>query len=110
MTGAEMYRDIITMCWSIKEVNKNFSDRRATADFSIEYLKKACLKLSNLIRDLGKEMPDVALEVINDKGQKINFSLSDIADMLQDFKKILEYRLIDLLDGWARQQYEKSAR
>ena len=81
----------------------------ATADFSIEYLKKACLKLSNLIRDLGKEMPDVALEVINDKGQKINFSLSDIADMLQDSKKILEFRLIDLIDSWAGQQYEKSA-
>ena len=105
-----MYRDIITMCWSIKEVNRNLSDRRATADFSIEYLKRACLKLSNLIRDLGEEMPDVALEVVNDKGQKIKLSLSDIADMLQDFKKILEYRLIDLLDSWARQQYEKSAR
>jgi hypothetical protein len=98
------------MCWSIKEVNKNLSDRRATTDFSIEYLKRACLKLSNLIRDLGKEMPDEALEVVNDKGQKIKFSLSDIADMLQDSKKILEYRLIDLIDSWARRQYEKSAR
>ena len=98
------------MCWSIKEVNRNLSDRMATADFSIEYLKRACLKLSNLIRDLGKEMPDVALEVVNDRGQKKKLSLSEIAEMLQDFKKILEYRLIDLLDSWARQQYEKSAR
>ncbi|MDD1752652.1 MAG: hypothetical protein LUQ38_06120 [Methanotrichaceae archaeon] len=110
MKGAEMYRDIITMCWSIKEVNRNLSDRMATADFSIEYLKKACLNLSDLVRDLGKEMPDEALEVVNDKGQKIKFSLSDIADMLQDSKKILEYRLIDLIDSWARRQYEKSAR
>ena len=78
----------------------------ATADFSIKYLNKACLKLSDLIRDLAKEMPDVALEVVNDKGQKIKFSLSDIADMLQDSKKILEFRLIDLIDSWARQQYE----
>ena len=105
-----MYRDIITMCWSIKQVNRNLSDRMATADFSIKYLNKACLKLSDLIRDLAKEMPDVALEVVNDKGQKIKFSLSDIADMLQDSKKILEFRLIDLIDSWARQQYEKSVR
>ena len=82
----------------------------ATADFSIEYLKRACLKLSDLIRDLAKEMPDVALEVVNDKGQKIKFSLSDVAVMLQNPKKILEFRLIDIIDSWARQQYEKSAR
>ena len=105
-----MYRDIITMCWSIKEVNRNLSDRMTTADFSIEYLKKACLKLSDLIRDLGKEMPDEALEVVNDEGQKKRFSLPDVADMLQDSRKILEYRLIDLIDSWARLQCEKSAK
>jgi len=82
----------------------------ATTDYSIEYPKRACLKLSDLIRDLAKEMPDVALEVVNDKGQKAKFSLSDIADMLQDPKKILEFRLIDIIDSWARQQYEKAAR
>ncbi len=97
------------MCWSIKEVNKNLSDRLFTADFSIEFLKKACLKLSDFIKDLGEEMPDEVLEVVNDKGQKIEFSLSDIANMLLDSKKILEYRLIDLIDSWARQQYVKSA-
>ncbi|MDD1752845.1 MAG: hypothetical protein LUQ38_07140 [Methanotrichaceae archaeon] len=104
MRGAEMYRDIITTCWSIKQVNRNLSDRMATTDFSIKYLNEACLKLSDLIRDLAKEMPDVALEVVNDKGQKVKFSLSDIADMLQDSKKILEFRLIDLIESWARQQ------
>ena len=97
------------MCWSIKQVNKNLSDRMAISDYSIEYLKKACLELSDLIRDLSKEMPDEALEAINDKGQKLKFSLPDIADMLQDSKKILEYRLIDLVDSWARQEHEKSA-
>jgi hypothetical protein len=54
--------------------------------------------------------PDVALDVVNDKRQEIKFSLSDIADMLQDSKKIIEFRLIDLIDSWAREQYKKSAR
>ena len=104
-----MYREIVTMCWSIKQVNKNLSDRMAISDYSIEYLKKACLELSDLIRDAGKEMPDEVLEVINDQGRKSKFPFSDIADMLQDSKKILEYRLIDLIDSWAKQEHEKSA-
>jgi len=37
-----MYRDILTMCWSIKEVNRNLSDRKPISEFSIKYLKNAC--------------------------------------------------------------------
>ncbi|MCJ7443196.1 MAG: hypothetical protein MUO26_01470 [Methanotrichaceae archaeon] len=107
MSGAKMYRDILTICWSIREVNKNLSDRKSTVDFSIKYLNKACLKLSESIRDLSKEMPNEAIDAVNEKGQKIKLSLNDISDMLQDPKKILEYHLIDLIDGWARTKAEK---
>jgi hypothetical protein len=102
MNGAKMYRDIKTICWSIKEVNRNLSDRKATADFSIKYLNKACQQLSELIRDLSKEMPNEAIDAENDKGQKMNLSLGDIAEMLKDSKKILEYHLIDLIDSWSQ--------
>ena len=56
--GAEMFRDILTTCWSIKEVNKNLADRKPTSDYSIRYLKKACSVLAGHIRELGKSMPD----------------------------------------------------
>ena len=102
MNGAKMYRDIITICWSIKEVNRNLSDRKATADFSIKYLNKACQQLSELIGDLSMEMPNETIEAVNGKGQKMRLYLGDIAEMLEDSKKILEYHLIDLIDNWAK--------
>ena len=61
LEGAEMYRDILTTCWSIKEVNKNLSDRKSTSDLSIKYLKNACSVLAGQMRDMGKSMPNEVL-------------------------------------------------
>jgi hypothetical protein len=97
-----MYGDIITICWSIREVNRNLSDRKTTADFSIKYLNKACLQLSELIGDLSIKMPNETIDATNDKGQRMRLYLGDIAEMLQDSRKILEYHLIDLIDSWAK--------
>jgi hypothetical protein len=55
-----MYRDILTMCWSIKEVNRNLSDRKSVTDYSIKYLKNACSELAGMIRELGMSMPGEA--------------------------------------------------
>lgn len=97
-----MYRDILTMCWSIKEVNKNLTDRKPTSDYSIKYLKKACSELAVLMRDIGKSKPDVSVEVIDKMGQKKSFALKDVADMLYDTPKIVELNLIDNIGRWAR--------
>lgn len=97
-----MYRDILTMCWSIKEVNKNLTDRKPTSDYSIKYLKKACSELAVLMRDIGKSKPDVSVEVIDKMGQKKSFALKDVADMLYDTRKIVELNLIDNIGRWAR--------
>jgi hypothetical protein len=97
-----MYRDIITMCWSIKEVNKNLTDRKTTSDYSIKYLKNACSDLSSEIRKLAKTMPNEAIDVVDKKGQKKSLALNDVAEMLYDARKIIELNLIDNIDRWAR--------
>ncbi len=97
-----MYRDILTMCWSIKEVNKNLSDRKPTSEYSINYLKNACSNLAMLMRELAKSMPQEVIDVVDSKGQKKNFSLYDVSEMLYDARKIIELNLIDNIDRWAR--------
>jgi hypothetical protein len=96
-----MYRDILTMCWSIKEVNKNLTDRKATSDYSITYLKDACSELALMVRDAGKATPGDAIEVVDKAGQKKSFALKDVAEMLYDARKIRELNLIDNIDRWA---------
>jgi hypothetical protein len=97
-----MYKDILTMCWSIKEVNKNLTDRKPTSDYSIKYLKDACSDLAMLMRDLGRSMPGEAIDVVDKKGQEKSIALSDVAEMLYDARKIIELNLIDNIDRWAR--------
>jgi hypothetical protein len=97
-----VYRDILTMCWSIKEVNKNLTDRKATSDYSITYLKNACSDLAMMVRDASKASPDDSIEVVDKAGQKKRFALKDVAEMLYDARKIMELNLIDNIDRWAR--------
>lgn len=97
-----MYRDILTMCWSIKEVNRNLSDRKPTSDYSIRYLKNACSELALMVRDAGKSMPGASIEVIDKAGGKKSFALKEVAEMLYDARKIVELNLIDNIDRWAR--------
>lgn len=101
-----MYRDILTMCWSIKEVNKNLSDRKSVIDYSIKYLKNACSELARMIRELDMSMPGEAIEVTDNKGQMRRIYLSDISEMLYDARKIVELNLIDNIDHWARMHLE----
>lgn len=101
-----MYRDILTMCWSIKEVNKNLSDRKSVTDYSIKYLKNACSELAGMIRELGMSMPSEAIEVTDKKGQMRRIYLKDISEMLYDARKIVELNLIDNIDSWARMHLE----
>ena len=96
-----MYSDILTICWSIKEVNRNLSDRQATSDYSIRYLKKGCSDLALMMRELGRALPDDKIEVIDRHGQKKSFSINEVSDMLYDTKKILEFNLIDNISRWA---------
>ena len=37
-----MYRDILTICWSIKEVNRNLSDRKSVTDL-LDKVPEKCL-------------------------------------------------------------------
>lgn len=97
-----MYRDILTMCWSIKEVNKNLTDRKTTSDYSIKYLKSSCSELAGQMRHLAKSMPHEFIEVVDKKGQKKSFDLVEVAVMLYDARKIVELNLIDNIDRWAR--------
>jgi hypothetical protein len=97
-----MYRDILTICWSIKEVNKNLTDRKSTSDFSIKYLKNACSVLAGEMRKMSKSMPKEVLEVIDKKGEKKSFSLHEVAEMLYDTRKIVELNLIDNISRWAK--------
>ncbi len=101
-----MYRDILTMCWSIKEVNRNLSDRKPIADYSIKYLKNACADLAVLIKQVDKSFPNEAIEVVDSKGQKKTFALKAVADMLYDARKIMELNLINNIDSWARAHME----
>ncbi len=97
-----MYQNIITMCWSIKEVNKNLSDRRSTVDYSIKYLKNACSNLAEMLRQVDKSFPSEAIDVVGSNGQKKIFKIKEVADMLYDAKKIIELNLINNIDSWAR--------
>jgi len=97
-----MYRDILTMCWSIKEVNKNLADRKATSDYSIAYLKNACSELALMVREAGKASPGDCIEVIDKTGKKKSFALKEVAEMLYDARKIMELNLIDNIDRWAK--------
>ncbi|MDM7911735.1 MAG: hypothetical protein QUS09_01410 [Methanotrichaceae archaeon] len=104
-----MYRDILTMCWSIKEVNKNLSDRKSVTDYSIKYLKNACSELAGMIREIGMSMPGEAIDVADKKGQIRRLSLNDVSEMLYDARKIVELNLIDNIDRWARMHLEREA-
>jgi len=97
-----MYRDILTMCWSIKEVNRNLTDRKTTSDYSIKYLKNACSRLAILIREQARSLPQEAIEVVDNRGQKKNIGLTDMAEMLYDARKIMELNLIDNIGLWAK--------
>jgi hypothetical protein len=101
-----MYDKVITICWSIKEVNRNLQDRESMTDYSIEYLKKACRDLSEILAtgkaaDLKEE-----IEVVNRSGKAAKFKMAEVAEMLNDTKKILEFNLIDNVDRWARSKLE----
>jgi hypothetical protein len=104
-----MYRDILTMCWSIKEVNRNLSDRKSVTDYSIKYLKNACSELAGMIRELGMSMPGEAIDVADKKGQIRRVSLNDVSEMLYDARKIVEFNLIDNIDRWARTHLKREA-
>ncbi|MDD4163287.1 MAG: hypothetical protein PHW87_12490 [Methanothrix sp.] len=97
-----MYRDILTICWSIKEVNKNLTDRKSTSDFSIKYLKNACIVLAGQMREISKSMPKEVLEVVDKKGGKKSFTLHEVSEMLYDTRKIVELNLIDNISRWAK--------
>ncbi len=97
-----MYRDILTICWSIKEVNKNLADRKSTSDFSIKYLKNACSLLAGQMQKISKSMPQEVLDVVDKKGLKKCFTMHEVAEMLYDTRKIVELNLIDNISLWAR--------
>jgi hypothetical protein len=102
MRWVKMYENVITMCWSIKEVNKNLQDRESMADYSIEYLKRACRDLSEMLTS-GKDVSlDEEVEVVNRSGNSTKFTIGEVAEMLKDTKKIIEFNLIDHVDQWAR--------
>lgn len=98
----KMYDDVITTCWSIREVNRNLTDREQMADYSISYLKKACLDLSRMLVSGGVFDQEEEIEVVNRAGRRTKFTIGEVAEMLTDTKKILEFNLIDHVDRWAR--------
>jgi hypothetical protein len=97
-----MYSDIQTMCWSIKEVNKNLTDRKQLTDYSIKYLKDSCSKLALMMKEMSNSRPDERIEVMNKKGESSECSLAEVAEALYDTKKIIELNLIDRISRWAR--------
>jgi hypothetical protein len=97
-----MYSDIQTMCWSIKEVNKNLSDRKQLTDYSIKYLKDSCSKLAVMMKEMSKSLPSERIEVVTKSGQSRECSLAEVAEALYDTKKIIELNLIDRIDRWAK--------
>jgi hypothetical protein len=96
-----MYKEVNTLCWSIKQVNKNLSDRKALADYSVSYLKSACEELSKIMLELADTLPKEAINVM-EKGKKRKVSLAETAEMLHDPKKIIELNLIDNIESWTR--------
>ena len=97
-----MNRDILTLCWSIKQVNKNLSDRKSTSDYSIKYLKSSCSEMAGMMRTLAKSMPNEAIDLVDKKGEKKRIALNDVSEMLYDARKIVELNLIDNIDRWVR--------
>ena len=96
-----MYQEILTECWSIKEVNKNLSDRKQLTDYSIKYLKNSCLKLAEMVKDVSILLPDEKMLIVGKNGQKKTLPLREVAEMLNDTRKIVEFKLIDNIDKWA---------
>ncbi len=103
-----MYRDILTICWSIKEVNKNLADRKSTSDFSIKYLKNACSLLAGQMLKISKSMPKEVLDVVDKMGMKKSFTFNEVAEMLYDTRKIVELNLIDNISRWASDHMARS--
>lgn len=99
---SKMYSPVVTMCWSITEVNRNLSDRKPTAEYSVKYLKDACIKLGNMLIEIDKANPGEEIKIVDKSGRTRSFSLVEVAKMLSDVKKILELNLIDHIDRWAR--------
>jgi transposase len=97
-----MYENVVTMCWSIREVNKNLQDRESMTDYSIEYLKKACSDLAKMISSGKNAELKEEIEVVNRAGEATKFTLGEVAEMLGDAKKIIEFNLIDHVDQWAK--------
>jgi hypothetical protein len=97
-----MYQDILTMCWSIKEVNKNLSDRKQLTDYSIKYLKDSCTELAEMIKKIASSIPGEQIVVLSKNAKKNHYALKEVADMLYDPRKIVELDLIDNVDRWAR--------
>jgi hypothetical protein len=96
-----MYKEVNTICWSIKQVNKNLSDRKALADYSVNYLKAACEELSRIMLVLASSLPKEAINVL-DKGKNRKVPLAEAAEMLHDPRKIVELNLIDNIESWAK--------
>lgn len=97
-----MYSDILTMCWSIKEVNRNLSDREPLIDYSVGYLKKACARLGEMLINIDSQYPGEEISVRDGSGRERRFSLKEIAKMLLDAKKVVEFNIIDNIESWAR--------
>jgi hypothetical protein len=97
-----MYRDIVTICWSIREVNRNLRDRESMANYSINYLNKACSDLSSMLTSHQEIDQEEVIDVVDRSGQTKKFTVREIAEMLNDAKKIIELNLIDNIDLWAR--------
>lgn len=97
-----MYSDILTICWSIKEVNKNLSDREALVDYSVRYLKKACSRLGEMLVQIDSQSPGEEITVKDRDGRERRFLLKEISKMLLDAKKVVEFNLIDNIESWAR--------
>lgn len=103
-----MYDNIITMCWSIREVNRNLVDREQMADYSITYLKKACQDLSRMLASGEGFDQAEEIEVVNRAGKRMKLTIGEVAEMLADTKKIIEFNLIDHVDRWARSKANSS--
>lgn len=100
-----MYREVVTKCWSIREVNKNLLDRETTKNYSIEFLKKSCDELADMLRSMSNLNEEI--EVVNLKGMRKKFTLQDVSLMLSDVRKIFEWNLIDCIDKWAKNKINK---
>lgn len=101
-----MYSQIITICWSIRQVNRNLSDRKSLSDYSIKYLRDACLKLGDMLTQVDQVNPGEEIKVTDHDGKVRAFSLKEVAKMLSDAKKIREFQLIDHVDKWASAKAE----